>query len=373
MNNFTLYRLAKLICTSAAFLSLAVAGVAAGQTPEQFTVDHTMKFATGTDKERTQWRKIPTAREIVEGDFAFAKEDLDGDGRPELILLARSPYLCRDGGCALLVLHKTAKGIEPLFVQKVSGKLALTKELVDGYRALAVLDKSGQIAVGNRRNSSLFGKQVVYTMRPRAQTLIGSDTAETAPGKVTASVSAESDSIDLIEFIKQFTTAKGDPVNMGDWKFGARKGSPIRWSTNGIEAAPEAMQKAGYYYQRVGEVVLTLDGKPTHELLEATVVPGKWTIILSGPRAGFTRVALSSGSPGEFGGGKLEGLNKQLPSRHYRCKPQSASSGNNVYQVQVPGKKPIWINDEWSCGSAGCFLTLDIVFTKKEADKFQCF
>jgi hypothetical protein len=76
---------------------------------------------------------------------------------------------------------------------------------------------------------------------------------------------------------------------------------------------------------------------------------------------------------GELSHQRLEGLKDKLPLKLYRCKTPDISSGNKVYQVQGTGKKPFWINEEWSCGSAGCSLSLDIVFAKKEADGFQCF
>jgi len=368
-----LYSLSRVIWTSAALLSFAVSETAIAQTREQFTVDRVVKFTAGTARERAQWRKIPTAREIVEGEFVFAKDDLDGDGRPELILLARSSSLCRDGGCALLILRKNAQGIEPLLAAKVNGKLALTKEQVDGYRALALLDGSGQIAIGNRSRSPLFGKQVVYPMRPLAQTPSWNGTDEIVPAKVTAGASAKSDSIELIELIKLFMQPMGGPNILGDWTFGAKPGSPIDWQTSGIQETAAEEQKAGYHYHRVGEVVLTIDGKPTHQVLEKNVVPGTWTISLLGAHGGFTRATISAPNSQELGTSILEGLKGKLPLRLYRCKTLSISSGNKVYQVQGAGKKPLWINEEWSCGSAGCGVSLDIVFTKKEAGKFECF
>lgn len=373
MDNFSLPEFARVISKSAVLLSISVAGAAFAQTPEQFTVDRTVKFVAGTDKERAQWRKIPAAREIIEGEFAAAKEDLDGDGKPELILLARSASLCRDGGCPLLVLRRTAEGIEPLLAAKVSGKLALTKERVEGYRALALLDGTGRIAIGNRSSSPLFGKQVVYQMRTRAQAPTGSAASEaaTAQGPATRA-GANSASLELAEFIRLFMQPQAGPATPGDWTFGAKNGSPISWQTSGVQEASPADKKAGYPYRRTGKVILTLDGKPTHQNPEQNVVPGTWTITLSGPRGGFTRATLSA----RIADGSvqlLEGLSDTLPVRHYRCKTPSVSSGNKVFAVQEKGKNPFWINEEWSCGSAGCGLMLDFVFTKKEADKFECF
>ena len=375
MYKYTLLRRATGIWIFSALLCLAVTGAAAAQTPAQFTVDRTVKFTIGTEKERVQWRKIPAAREIVESEFAYAKEDLNGDGRPELILLSRSPSLCRDGGCALLVLQKPVQGIDILLAAKVPGALALTREPVDGYRALALLDTAGQIAIGNRIGSPLFGKQVVYPMRyHQTQAQAGSSPAETTPAKGPSSAGVESAaSIEMVELIKMFMTPQQDPDALGDWAFGAQSGSPIRWETTGIKETSPEEQKAGYPYFRAGKVILTVDGKLTHQVLEKSIRPGKWAITLSGPRGGFTRATISAPNSQELGASILDVVKGELPLRHYRCKTPSVSSGNKVYQVQGAGKKPFWINEEWSCGSAGCGLTLELVFTKKEADRFECF
>lgn len=369
----SLYRLTRALWISAAILSLFVMGAAFAQTPEQFTVGRAVKFAAGTDNMRAQLNRTPAAREIVAGDFAVAQEDFDDDGRPEFILVARSAALCRGGGCALLILHKTANGIEPLFVQKVSGNLALTKERVDGYHALAVLDGSGQIAVGNRSGSPLFGKQVVYPVRPRTLEQTGKAAAESPPAKDAAEARVARASLEMVELIGMFMQPKDGPAALDGWTFGAQPGSPIDWLTSGIQESTAAERKAGYPYRRTGEAVLTIDGKPTHKVLGKNLAPGRWTITLSGPRGGFTRATISAPNSQELGPSVLEGLKGKLPLRPYRCTTPSISSGNKVYQVEGKGKKPFWINEEWSCGSAGCGISLDIVFTKKVADKFECF
>ncbi len=183
---------------------------------------------------------------------------------------------------------------------------------------------------------------------------------------------AATHSIEMVDLIRMFMQPKSGPDSLGDWTFGAQPGSPIRWKTNGIQETSREEQKAGYPYHRTGEAVLTIGGEFTHKVLEKNVVPGRWTITLLGPHGGFTRAVLS----GRIADGSvqvLEGLEHELPLRHYRCKTPSVSSGNKVFVVQETSKKPIWINEEWSCGSGGCGLTLDIVFTKEEADRFECF
>lgn len=187
-----------------------------------------------------------------------------------------------------------------------------------------------------------------------------------------SAVAGDATSIEMVELIKMFMPPQKGPDALGDWTFGAQPGSAIRWETPGIKETSPEEQKAGYPYFRTGKVILTFAGKPTHQVLEKTVVPGKWTITLSGPRGGFTKATLAT-HMADGGGPMLMRLKEKLSLQHYRCKPDSISSGNEVFVLQETGKKPIWINENWSCGSGGCGLTLDIVFTKKQADRFQCF
>jgi len=210
-------------------------------------------------------------------------------------------------------------------------------------------------------------------MRPGTQMLAGKAATESVPSKDNVGVSARSDSLELADFIKMFMQPKGGPATLGDWTIGARQGSPINWKTPGIRETSSEVQAAGYPYQRIGEVIFTVDGKPTHQVLEKKVAPGTWTITLLGPRGGFTKANIYTPNSQDLGSTILEGLKGKLPLQLYRCKTPSISSGNKVYQVQGAGKKAFWINEEWSCGSAGCSLSLDLVFTKKEADRFECF
>ena len=143
-----------LIATAAA-VSPAIA-----QTTEQFTVARVVKYAPGTDKVRARLSALPAASAVVAGDFAVAVEDLDDDGRQEIVLRPRDPK-CRQSLCTLLVLKLTPNGIETLFNRLVPpSELAVTNEKVGGFRALAAIDHTGQILTG-----ASTGGQQVYAMR----------------------------------------------------------------------------------------------------------------------------------------------------------------------------------------------------------------
>ena len=147
---------------------LAIIGfVCAGQAQklQRFTVDHQIKFEAGTGAARRAFMTIPEAREVVEGEFAIATEDLNDDGRKEFILIARSSQLCSDSRCSVIVLERKAGKLEPLFTESLAEPLAVTKEKIGDYRAIAVSDNGGQIVFGNKKGTPMFHKQMVYGMK----------------------------------------------------------------------------------------------------------------------------------------------------------------------------------------------------------------
>ena len=350
------------ISTAASVLTLLLFACAfdnaSAQDQTRLTVDRIINFNVGSDSARARLQRLPVARQIVAGRFGIATIDLDNDGQGEILLLAGSPPACTDAGCPLLVLREVSNGVAILLMQRVTGRLAVTKETIAGFRALAEIDAAGNIAVENRPGAGNFGKPLVYAMHSGSQARpdprIAAPSNTTPPERRTAS-----NTMELAELLRALMTPSGAPDTLGDWTFGAQQGSPIRWETSGIKETSAAAQKDGYPYHRTGIVVITIDGKPTHEVLERSKAPGKWAITLLGPRAGYNKVTISTGNSPELGP-LLAGVTSGLQIQHYRCKSQSLGSGNAVYRVQTDGMKPIWVDEQWSCGSAGCGVSLEV-------------
>lgn len=151
-------------------LCLAAAPCAAGnQDHPVFTAHHTIQFARGTDQQRQQLRVVPAVRDLVAEPFVIAHEDLNDDGTKEIILMAASPMNCAamaGGGCLVVVLENRGGVAATLLTQGMEPSLALTNEKVGAYRALAVVDERGLILKGDMRGTPMFGKQLVYPMKP---------------------------------------------------------------------------------------------------------------------------------------------------------------------------------------------------------------
>jgi hypothetical protein len=129
-----------------------------------FTANHVIKFAPGTELQRAAMKKMATVRDMVDGDFVTANEDLSDDGNKEVIVMSHSAAWCGTGGCATLVLQKRPNGIAIIFNQSVFEPLAVTNEKIGTYRALAVADDRGGIVIGDKRGTPMFGKQLLYPM-----------------------------------------------------------------------------------------------------------------------------------------------------------------------------------------------------------------
>jgi hypothetical protein len=129
-----------------------------------FTANHVITFARGTELQRAAMKKMATVRDMVDGDFVTANEDLSDDGNKEVIVMSRPAAGCGTGGCATVVLQKRPNGIAIIFNQSVFEPLAVTNEKVGTYRALAVADDKGGIVIGDKRGTPMFGKQLVYPM-----------------------------------------------------------------------------------------------------------------------------------------------------------------------------------------------------------------
>ena len=138
------------IAMLAAFTPLAVA-----QAPQTFTLKQIVQLAAGGDKERAAFSHLPGLADIVKGQFAIGAADLNGDGTPEMIVVS---LVCDKAGCPVVVLQSAGNDIAPILVRKIVGRVAITREMVNGYYALAAADQSGAIM------KDAHGQQIVYTL-----------------------------------------------------------------------------------------------------------------------------------------------------------------------------------------------------------------
>jgi hypothetical protein len=133
----------------------AVAPIALGQKPQTFTLKQIVPLTQGGDKERAAFSHLPGLADLVKGQFAIGAVDLNGDNTPEMIVVSLD---CDSAGCPVVVLQSAGNDIAPIFVRKIAGRVAVTREKVNGYYALAAADQSGAIM------KDAHGQQIVYTL-----------------------------------------------------------------------------------------------------------------------------------------------------------------------------------------------------------------
>ena len=133
----------------------ALAPLALAQTPKTFTVKQIVPLTPGGDKERAAFSHLPGLGDLAKGKFAIGAADLNGDGSLEMIIVS---LVCDDAGCPVVVLQSAGNDIAPIFVRKIAGRVAITREKVNGYFALAAADQAGAIM------KDAHGQQIVYTL-----------------------------------------------------------------------------------------------------------------------------------------------------------------------------------------------------------------
>ncbi|MCK6423532.1 MAG: hypothetical protein L6Q75_00395 [Burkholderiaceae bacterium] len=123
-------------------------------------------FQPGTAKAKAFFQRHPATRDLVSEDFEMAGVDLDGDGRPEIVLRSTAASYCSGrAGCALMVLQQRGPKVVELLSMFTSERLAVTREPVGGaFRALAIVDDQGQVVRADKPGTPMHGKLMVYPM-----------------------------------------------------------------------------------------------------------------------------------------------------------------------------------------------------------------
>jgi hypothetical protein len=178
-------------------------------------------------------------------------------------------------------------------------------------------------------------------------------------------------SIELSQLVNTFLLPANSDYAL-KWSVGATTSSPIKWKTSGIVDGTECHVYKPFC--RLGSAVVTVNGKVTHEVLAQTVQPGKWNITISGARVGVSNVSIQSdvNSPDlEF---DVPSVLKRAKMKltPIKCLNDPATSGNTLYKLTAPNKKPAWLLNSWSCGSAGCSSAITIYYYIENTQDIQC-
>ena len=312
----------------AMLVALAV-GTAAAPARAQFSVDRVLTFGVPSERLRAQVREVPAAREVAAGDFVMAGADLDGDGKPEAIVLERRPADCRNVRCGLLVMRGTASGgAEVLLLTRVAYPLALTREKVNGYHALVALDGHGGIAIGDARDGPRAGRPLVYAMTVGAPKPDASAASRPPAAPDAAAPAPRGGKPTLQDVVETIAPAAGDKDYKPNWTSMEKiPGIKIRQSRDALIQTPRS-------YRRGGQVVL--------EHLGSTSVT--WDGSSDGAFTADVQTAVPL-RPDRY----AEALRQQfVPSAKLKqtrggCPASEFNRDSAVFQLDLPNRKPMFL------------------------------
>lgn len=157
---------------------------------------------------------------------------------------------------------------------------------------------------------------------------------------------SKTNSIDLYDLINLFTPDKKLDYNLYDWKTEANNKS-INWLTSGVEMGE-------HEFYREGETIISINGKVL-ECLENTLQPCKWDIVLHGVRNGYLSFDISSVTSQEL---EILTIDQLFKNRKFEARIITYDDFSKTYKVTFPNKKPVEMKIQYSCGSAGCSLSI---------------
>jgi hypothetical protein len=192
----------------------------------------------------------------------------------------------------------------------------------------------------------------------------------------TATNATITSTIELADLIYLFLPDKESFAR--DWSTGAESSTPIQWITSGIFGECPSHIVSESSPCRYGIAIVTIDGEPISYNLEQNLEPAYWEIFLSGGgiRIGFEVVTLRQVTS-TFNNIRLEAVlnDPRITLTPYKCDQDISfpeDSSRQVYSVNAQNKGSAWIAENYSCGSGGCWMTLEIYYNRGLADEVQC-
>ncbi len=155
--------------------------------------------------------------------------------------------------------------------------------------------------------------------------------------------------IELFDLIKKFVQDSAKYDVSGDWSVGHPATFPVKWQADRIEMSDD--EKINFF--RKGTADITLNGRN---------FTGKWTVMLMGPRSGFSSFSIASPNISNFR--PRQTIDSLFPKKLYSYQlliscDASSGYGFYYYQIKIPKKVTSWLKVSWLCKEAGCTIILD--------------
>ena len=174
---------------------------------------------------------------------------------------------------------------------------------------------------------------------------------------------------EVYDLVKALITDSTGYENVGDWAVGQPKKLPVKWRNDKIEMSADT----SINFFRMGTADLTING---HTFMQ-TVQPVKWSLMLKGPRAGYSSFSIIS-SPLSSEMHPKYTIDSIFGKRPFTAKLLKSCdarpfAGYYYYEVKLPKKDLAFIKVSWIMVNNNTAIRIDSFDDfSKYAAKLDC-
>lgn len=170
----------------------------------------------------------------------------------------------------------------------------------------------------------------------------------------TPALQAQSVKTELYDLIRKLLTDSTGYSNVGDWAVGEPKKFPVKWKEDRVEMSDDT----SINFFRLGTADITVNGRSFTQNNQ----PVKWSIMLKGPRMGYTNFSIVS-SPGSnmqprYNIDSLFGK-KNFKSKLLKSCDTKPLTGFYFYELKLPKKDLAFIKVSWITVNGNTALRID--------------
>ncbi|MEO6730868.1 MAG: hypothetical protein ABIN01_06600 [Ferruginibacter sp.] len=185
---------------------------------------------------------------------------------------------------------------------------------------------------------------------------------------ITFQVSAQSSKTELYDLIKKLVTDSTGYENVGDWAVGQPKKFPVKWKADRVEMSEDT----SINFYRMGTADITIKDRS----LTQAGQPVKWSIMLKGPRMGYSSFSIiSSPSNSMQPRYTLDSIfgKKPFTAKLLKTCDSKTLSGFYYYEIRLPKKDITFVKLSWLSVNGNTAIRLDCYDNwSKYAAKLDC-
>lgn len=182
-------------------------------------------------------------------------------------------------------------------------------------------------------------------------------------------VTAQNSKTELYDLIKKLLPDSTGYENVGDWAVGLPKKFPVKWKEDRLIMSEDT----SINFYRTGTADVTINGKTFMQ----SGLPVKWSVMLKGPRMGYTSFSiitapLSNDVPGKSNIDSIFSKRVFKATLLKTCDTKPVA-GFYYYQLKLPKKDMAFIKISWVTANGSSALRIDCFDTYSQyAAKIDC-